>query len=289
MVRRLMNLVPARRLRTCFLVASVCASVATARADDAWTLAWADEFQQADGSAPDSSRWVFDLGGRGWGNNELQTYTDRRINSRIEGGRLILEAHKETFVGTDGIQRGYTSARLKTLGKAAWRFGRMEARLKLPKGQGLWPAFWMLGANFTTDGWPTCGEIDIMEHVGREPSKVYGTVHGPGYSGGRGIGGSLTLSNGVAVSDRFHLFAIEWEPARIRWFMDDKRYFTVTPANLPAGKQWVFDREHFLLLNVAVGGNWPGKPDATTTFPQRMEVDYVRVYAHTNAPVSVRD
>jgi beta-glucanase (GH16 family) len=271
-------------LRPIFVVTCVCASVVTTHAVNAWTLVWTDEFQQADGSAPDSTKWAFDLGGNGWGNNELQTYTDRRVNSRIEGGKLILEAHKETFTGSDGIQRSHTSARLKTLGKASWQFGRVEARLKLPVGKGLWPAFWMLGTNFPTIGWPACGEIDIMEHIGREPSKIYGTVHGPGYSGSGGIGGSLTMSNGVAAADDFHLFAIEWETNRIRWFVDNQLYFTVTPASLPGGAQWVFDHNHFLLLNVAVGGNWPGSPDATTTFPQRMEVDYVRVYARTNAP-----
>jgi beta-glucanase (GH16 family) len=279
-----MHLVSAQLLRSSCLAASLCASVTITHAVNAWTLVWADEFQQADGSAPDSSKWVFDLGGNGWGNNELQTYTDRRVNSRIEGGRLVLEAHKETFTSTDGIQRSYTSARLKTSGKAAWQFGRMEARIKLPKGQGIWPAFWMLGTDFPTVTWPACGEIDVMENVGREPSTVYGTVHGPGYSGNGGIGDSLTLTNGAAVSDNFHLFAIEWEAARIRWFMDNQLYFTVTPASLPGSSQWVFNHDYFLLLNVAVGGNWPGSPDATTTFPQRMEVDYVRVYARTNAP-----
>jgi beta-glucanase (GH16 family) len=266
------------------LVAGASCLIATAQVGPAWRLVWADEFEQAEGSAPDAAKWVFDLGGSGWGNNELQTYTSRRVNSRVEGGRLILEAHQETFTGTDGIERGYTSARLKTLGKASWQYGRVEARIKLPKGRGLWPAFWMLGTNFPTTGWPACGEIDIMEHIGREPAKVYGTVHGPGYSGGGGIGGSLTFSNGVGAADDFHLFAIEWETNRIRWFMDNQLYFTLTPSGLPGGTQWVFDHSHFLLLNVAVGGNWPGSPDATTVFPQRMEVDYVRVYARTNAP-----
>ena len=270
------------------LATSICASVATASVASAqvmpaWKLVWGDEFEQADGSAPDSAKWVFDLGGNGWGNSELQTYTDRRVNSRIEDGLLILEAHKETFTGSDGIPRAYTSARLKTLGKASWQFGRVEARLKLPRGRGLWPAFWMLGTNFTSIGWRACGEIDIMEHIGREPAKVYGTVHGLGYSGGDGIGGSLTVSNNVSLTNDFHLFAIEWETNRIRWFMDNRLYFTVTPASLPGGTQWVFDHDHFLLLNVAVGGNWPGIPDASTSFPQRMEVDYVRVYARTNA------
>lgn len=271
-------------LRSFFFAVGACASLATSQAAEAWTLVWADEFQQADGTAPDSAKWVFDQGGNGWGNNELQTYTARRNNSRIENGKLVVEAHKETYTGSDGIQRAYTSARLKTLGKTSWQHGRMEARLKLPGGQGLWPAFWMLGTNFTAIGWPACGEIDIMEHIGREPAEVYGTVHGPGYSGGNGIGGSLTVSNSVSLTNDFHLFAVEWDTNRIRWFMDNQLYFTVTPTNLPGGAAWVFDHNHFLLLNVAVGGNWPGSPDASTPFPQRMEVDYVRVYARTNAP-----
>jgi len=247
-----------------------------------WRLVWADEFQQADGSAPDPAKWVYDLGGGRWGNNESQTYTDRRANSRIESGNLIIEARKESLTDTKGVKWNYTSARLKTLGKASWTFGRMEARIKVPKGQGIWPAFWMLGTNIVTVDWPTCGEIDIMENIGREPSTVHGTIHGPGYSGGGGIGGGSTITNRV-LADDFHLFAIEWEPKRIQWFLDNRPYFTVTPASLPAGKKWVFDQDQFFLINVAVGGDWPGKPDATTSFPQRMEVDYVRVYARTNA------
>jgi beta-glucanase (GH16 family) len=144
----------------------------------------------------------------------------------------------------------------------------------------------MLGTNVTKAGWPDCGEIDIMENIGREPSAVHGTIHGPGYSGGGGIGGSVTLTNQV-LADDFHLFAIEWESARIQWFVDNKQYFTVTPANLPAGTKWAFDRDHFILLNVAVGGGWPGKPDASTIFPQRMEVDYVRVYTSTKSVTPV--
>lgn len=250
----------------------------------AWRLVWADEFDQPDGSAPDPAKWVYDLGGGGWGNNELQTYTDRRENSRLEGGRLILEARKERFTGADGRPRDYTSARLKTQGRAAWTYGRFEARMQIPRGQGLWPAFWMLGAAVDSVGWPACGEIDIMENIGREPSVVHGTVHGPGYSGAGGIGGRYELP-GQALADDFHLYAIEWEPNRIRWLFDNHVYFTLTPAQLPPGRTWVFDRPHFLLLNVAVGGNWPGNPDVTTVFPQRLVVDYVRVYAATNAPV----
>jgi beta-glucanase (GH16 family) len=264
-----------------FVAATMVVGASLAQADNAWTLVWADEFEQADGAAPDSSKWVHDVGGNGWGNNELETYTSRRTNSWIEGGKLIIAARKEPFAGADGVQREYTSARLKTQGKTAWTFGRMEARIKLPRGQGMWPAFWMLGTNKPSAGWPTCGEIDIMENIGRESKIVHGTVHGPGYSGGNGIGGGLT--NSAPWADDFHLYAIEWEAARIRWYMDDQLYFTLTPADLPAGSRWVFDRPHFILLNLAVGGDWPGTPDGTTVFPQRMEVDFVRVYAATKA------
>jgi beta-glucanase (GH16 family) len=266
------------------LTAGLLSLATTASAAPGWTLVWADEFDQPDGTAPDAAKWVFDQGGKGWGNNELQTYTDRRENARIEGGRLVIEARKETFTGTDGVARDYTSARLKTLGKAGWAYGRIEARLQVPQGQGIWPAFWMMGTNFPATGWPRCGEIDIMEHIGREPFKVFGTVHGPGYSGGQGISGSLTLSNRVAAD--FHRFAVEWEAGRIRWFVDDQAYFTVTPASLPSGAKWVFDAPQFLLLNLAVGGGWPGNPDATTQFPQRLEVDYIRVFARAGAEAS---
>ena len=265
-----------------------CVVAATALLSEAsaaeWSLVWSDEFAQPDGSAPDSAKWVYDLGANKWGNNELQAYTDRRENSRIEGGKLIIEARKEPFTGTDGVRSAYTSARLKTQGKAAWTFGRIEARIKLPRGQGIWPAFWMLGTNIATVDWPACGEIDIMESIGREPLTIHGTIHGPGYSGPNGIGGAIT--NRFPVADDFHLFAVEWEPGRIQWFFESNLYFTVTATNLPAGRQWVFGHDQFLILNVAVGGGWPGNPDKTTSFPQGMEVDYVRVYVRTKAPVT---
>jgi beta-glucanase (GH16 family) len=263
-------------------MALAAASLSIGQAATGWTLVWSDEFQQADGSVPDPSKWVYDLGGNGWGNNELQTYTSRTNNARIEDGRLVIEARQETYTGTDGIQRNYTSARLKTLGKVSWAYGRIEARIKVPRGQGLWPAFWMLGTNFPSAGWPACGEIDIMENIGAEPSIVHGTIHGPGYSGGGSIGNAYTLSGGAAFADDFHLFAVEWETNRIRWYADNHLYFTATPSSLPGGSQWVFTQPQFVILNVAVGGTWPGNPDGTTTFPQRMTVDYVRVYAATN-------
>lgn len=260
------------------LVAGVAAHAAASEPAPARTLIWADEFSQPDGSLPDPEKWTFDLGGGGWGNNELQTYTGRTNNCRIEGGHLVLEARKETFTGRDGKSRDYTSARIKTQDKGCWTYGRIEARLQVPRGAGMWPAFWMLGAEIDTAGWPACGEIDIMEYIGRESGKVFGTVHGPGYSGGGGISQSFTFPEGVAVADDFHVFAVEWQTNQIQWFVDGKRYFTVTPASLPPGKKWVFDRPHFVLLNLAVGGNWPGPPDAQTVFPQRFRVDYVRVY-----------
>jgi beta-glucanase (GH16 family) len=243
-----------------------------------WKLVWADEFDQPNGSAPNPTNWVYDLGGDGWGNNELQSYTDRRVNSRIENGQLIIEALGEKFTGKDRKPRDYTSARLKTLGKQSWAYGRIEARMKLPRGQGMWPAFWMMGADIHKLGWPTAGEIDIMENIGKEPGIVHGTIHGPGYSGSGGIGGSYTLPDGEAIADDFHVFAIEWHTNKITWFLDDHAYFTVTPEKLPAGKKWVYDHPHFILLNLAVGGHWPGNPNSTTQFPQRLAVDYVRVY-----------
>jgi beta-glucanase (GH16 family) len=257
-----------------------------ARAADvipAWQLVWADEFDQAEGSGPDPAKWGFDLGGGGWGNHELQTYTDRRVNARIEGGRLVIEARRETFTGSDGRTRDYTSARLKTRGKASWTFGRIEARIQIPRGQGIWPAFWMLGNGIGTVGWPACGEIDIMENIGREPTLLHGAIHGPGFSGGDAVGSSTGLA-GQRLADAFHLYAIEWTPDRIRWLADNQPFFSATRASLPAGATWVFDRPHFLLLNVAVGGDWPGPPNATTPLPQSMRVEYVRVYAATQAP-----
>jgi beta-glucanase (GH16 family) len=258
--------------------AGACGAQSSAAPDGAWQLTWSDEFDQADGSAPSAARWVHDVGGDGWGNNELQTYTDRRENSFIRGGALVIKAAKESFAGVDGIRREYTSARLKTLGTFAQAYGRFEARIRIPRGQGIWPAFWMLGDNVSTAGWPTCGEIDIMENVGREPNVVHGTLHGPGYSGGQGLGAAFTDPAGRPFADDFHVFGIEWEPSAIRWYVDGARYATRAASDLPAGTRWVFDHPFFVLLNLAVGGNWPGNPDASTVLPQELVVDWVRVY-----------
>ncbi|MFL6216542.1 MAG: family 16 glycosylhydrolase [Blastocatellia bacterium] len=243
-----------------------------------YVLRWADEFDGAAGSAPDQAKWAYDIGGNGWGNNELETYTSRTQNAFLDGdGHLVIKLIKETLTGPDGIRRDYTSARLLTKGKFTQRYGRIEVRVKVPFGQGIWPAFWMLGDNIDSAGWPTCGEIDIMESVGREPSTNHGSLHGPGYSGGSPLTGIYTLPNGQKFTDDFHTFAIEWEPTAIRFYVDDNLYQTKTPTDA-AGKPWVFDHPFFIILNVAIGGSFPGSPDATTTFPQTMTVDYVRVY-----------
>jgi beta-glucanase (GH16 family) len=254
-----------------------------------YTLRWADEFDGAAGSAPDQTKWNYDIGGNGWGNNELETYTHRTENAFLDGdGHLVIKLIKETLRGPDGIKRNYTSARLLTQGKFTQRYGRFEARLKVPFGQGIWPAFWMLGANSDSVGWPMCGEIDIMEQIGREPSINHGTLHGPGYSGGSGISGIYTLSDGQKFADDFHSFAIEWEPTAIRFYVDGNLYQTKTTADA-AGRQWVFDHPFFIIMNVAVGGSFPGSPDATTTFPQTMTVDYVRVYADERYAPKITD
>lgn len=238
-----------------------------------WHLLWSDEFKQANGSAPNPSKWSHEIGGNGWGNNEWEYYTARTNNARIENGKLVIEARKEHFGN-----RTITSARLTTRGKFTFTFGRAEARIKIPRGPGVWPAFWTLGADIDSRGWPDCGEIDIIENVGKEPATIHGTVHGPGYSGNHGIGGPVTLPGAAAIADDFHVFAVECEPDRIAWFLDNKEYFSVTPASLPKGARWAFDGPKFLLLNLAVGGKWPGPPDANTRFPLKMIVDYVRVY-----------
>src|SRR5215217_5809355 len=246
-----------------------------------WALVWSDEFDGPAGATFDSTKWVAETGGEGWGNKEREFYTARTENVSLDGsGRLVITAREEP-ANTDrkcwyGTCR-YTSARLKTKGKFEQAYGRFEARIRIPRGQGIWPAFWMLGNNIDQVGWPKSGEIDIMENIGREPSMVHGTIHGPGYSGADGIGAPYALTSG-AFSDAFHVFAVEWEPNQIRWYVDGQLYQTRTPADLPPGSAWVFDHPFFMLLNVAVGGYWPGDPDTTTVFPQRMLVDYVRVY-----------
>lgn len=235
-------------------------------ARDGWELVWQDEF---DGDEVNRENWAFDLGrgSGGWGNNESQWYTERPENVRIEDGILIIEAREEEFIRSD-----YTSTRMKTEGLHSWTYGRFQARIQIPTGQGIWPAFWLLGAEGGT--WPNNGEIDVMENIGREPNTVHGTIHGPGYSGGSGVGNPYTQA--APFADDFHIYTVEWEPETIRWYVDDALTFTVSADDVPGA--WVYDHPFFIIMNVAVGGSWPGYPDETTTFPQQMKVDYVRVY-----------
>jgi len=232
-----------------------------------WTLVWSDEF---DGSELDRNKWVPETGGHGWGNRELQHYTGRPENVRVADGKLVIEARRERYGDNE-----YTSARLKTAGLMEQMHGRFEARIKVPRGQGIWPAFWMLGADIGKVGWPRSGEIDIMEIIGKEPATLYGTLHGPGYSGDKAFSQPSPLERGIFADD-YHVFAVEWEPGEIRWYRDGVRFHTARP-DLVTG-DWVFEHPFFVLLNLAVGGLWPGNPDSTTVLPQQMLVDYVRVY-----------
>jgi len=236
-------------------------------------LVWSDEFAKA--GLPDSAKWSYEVGGNGWGNNELQYYTARRSeNARIENGKLIIEARKEDYQG-----QKYTSARLVTQNKASWTYGRIEAMAKLPKGVGTWPAVWMLGKNISTAGWPRGGEIDIMEHVGFDEGVIHGTVHTEAYNHAKKTekGKAVTIND---VTGSFHLYAIEWTADQIDFFVDNQKYYTVQKSVLgTSDAQWPFEQPFFLILNVAVGGNWGGQKGVDETiWPQRMEVDYVRVY-----------
>jgi beta-glucanase (GH16 family) len=273
---------PRRRRRSRVLLAALAAGAlvvplqtgadlaAAPAASAAGQLVWADEFNGAAGSAPNPAVWTHELGASGWGNNELQNYVNSRANSAMDGnGNLVITARR------DGA--GYTSARLVTNDKVELQYGRIEASIKIPRGQGIWPAFWMLGAGFPQTSWPSSGEIDIMENIGREPHLVHGTVHGPGYSGANGISGTYQHPQGWSFADTWHTFAIDWKPGEITWFVDGQQYHRVTRASV-GGNQWVFDQKFFLILNLAVGGDWPGYPDGSTQFPQQMFVDYIHVF-----------
>jgi beta-glucanase (GH16 family) len=270
---------------------SACAAAqagAPQTASSPWILSWSDEFNGTNGSPVDASKWVSETGGDGWGNDELEYYTARPQNAYQQDGSLVIKVLQEKYTGSDGVSRNYTSARLKTLGKFAQAYGRFEARIKIPRGQGIWPAFWMMGEDIDRLGWPKCGEIDIMENIGKEPALVHGTIHGPGYSGGKGIGAPFGFTPPQPFADDFHLYAVEWEPNTIRFYVDEHLYETRTAGDLPAGTKWVYDHPFFMLLNVAVGGSWGGVPDASSAVPQTMLVDYVRVYRRADTPSAPR-
>ncbi len=250
-----------------------------------WTLTWSDEFDGPDGTPVDTTKWNQETGNGGWSSNrELEYYTPGTANAVVSGGSLVITA---TDAGASALtcEYGtcqYTSARFNTQGKFSQTYGLFEARIQIPRGQGLWPAFWTLGDNIGSVGWPTCGEIDIMENIGSQPATNHGSLHGPGYSGGNPLTGSISIDAG-ALADDFHVYDIEWAPDVVRFYLDGALYETKTSADVPAGDKWVYDHPFFVILNVAVGGNFPGSPDSTTTFPQTMKVDYVRVYASTAA------
>lgn len=234
---------------------------------DGMTLIWSDEF---DGTNINLDNWTYDLGNSGWGNNEWQNYTDNPENSSVSDGYLTITARQEGS--------GYTSARLKTQGLQSFQFGRMDIRAKLPEGQGIWPAIWMLGDNIDGVGWPACGEIDIMELVGHQPSTSHGTAHwGSNWNVHQYNGSSITLPNGEKFSDAFHLFSIVWEQNQITWLMDDQPFYSIDNTQMN-GQPYPFNAPFFFIMNIAVGGNWPGYPDGTTQFPQQMVVDCIRVF-----------
>lgn len=235
-----------------------------------WTLVWEDEFEGPAGQLPDAQRWRFDIG-EDWGNAQLEYDTDRAENVSLDGsGNLAITAREESYQG-----RAYTSGRIKTQGVFEQAYGRFEARIRLPVGAGIWPAFWMLGHDLDTVGWPECGEIDIMEYLGQEPGIIHGSLHGPGYSGGQAVTQRYALSNGRFDTD-FHVFGVEWDSDSISWFVDGNRYNHVSSDDVSG--RWAYDHPFFILLNLAVGGNFAGPPNAATVFPQTMLVDWVRVY-----------
>lgn len=265
------------RILACVVIASVFYScerdaVQTLSQRD-WELVWSDDFTGAIGLSPDASKWAFDIGtgGNGWGNQELQYYTNRPSNVSLDGnGNLVITARRESFSGSP-----FTSARVKTQGKFSQAYGRFEARMKTTTGPGIWPAFWMLGGNVDTKPWPLCGEIDIMEQRGQEPYINNGSIHGPGYSGGNAITKTYALTNGRFDTD-FHIYAVEWGVDYIDFFVDNFLYQRITPKDVPG--EWVYNQPFFIIMNVAVGGNYVGFPTTGTPFPQSLTVDYVKVY-----------
>jgi len=236
-----------------------------------WQLVWSDDFEGVLGASPDAKKWTFDIGNSGWGNSELQYYTNKSENVALDGsGNLVITARKESFGGA-----AFTSARIKTQGLFAQKYGRFEARLKTPYGPGIWPAFWLLGDNINEVGWPQCGEIDIMELRGQQPNIIHGSLHGPGYSGGSAITAPHGLMNN-RYDANFHVFAIEWNEDSIDYYVDDYLYQRIKKSEVKG--TWVYDHPFFIILNVAVGGNYVGFPTEQTPFPQKMVIDYVKVY-----------
>lgn len=242
-------------------------------------LIFSDDFNGAAGARPDPTKWVFDTGGGGWGNHELQYYTDAPDNASLDGhGKLVITARAGRYTGPDGVSAPYTSARLQTLHTFEFTYGRFEARIRVPSGKGLLPTFWALGSE-AYDGphsWPACGEIDAMEVRGANPSVLHGTLHGPGPSAREGLGG--TARSRAPLSARFHTYGVEWSPLKITFMLDGRAYATFGPGDLSGGASWPFQHPFFMLLNLTVGGRFAGPPASSTRFPAGMEVDWVRVW-----------
>jgi beta-glucanase (GH16 family) len=245
-----------------------------------WTLSWSDEFNGPDGSGPDPTKWGNDVGGNGWGNQELEYYTPGSENAQIAGGVLTITARQlasgETSLPCSYGTCQYTSARINTLGKFSQKYGRFEARIEIPSGQGLWPAFWLLGDDVDQVGWPASGEVDIMENAGASPSKNHGSLHAPGNQAMTAV-----FSSETSLAAGFHTYAIDWTAEAIWFYVDDQLYETRNAADAPSPADWPFDQPFFILLDVAVGGTFAGAPNSATTFPQTMKVDWVRVYQET--------
>ncbi len=253
-----------------FVIAS-CNNSKKIKNNNTYKLTWADEFNY--NGLPDSTKWNYDIGGHGWGNNELQFYTQKSLdNAKVENGNLNIIARKNVFEN-----KQYTSARLLTKGKNDFKYGKIEARVKLPKGRGLWPAFWMLGKNIENTSWPLCGEIDIMEHVGYLPDSIFGTIHSFAYNHMKGTQKSKGVLKENLYND-FHKYTIEWTPEKIDFLFDGIVYNHISNEHISVN-EWPFDQPFFLIVNLAVGGNWGGKMGVDdNVFPAALQVDYIRVY-----------
>jgi beta-glucanase (GH16 family) len=243
-------------------------------------LSWSDEFNGPAGAPPDPSKWSVIYGGGGFGNDELQYYTSNSSNLAFDGaGHLVITALSGSYTGSDGVTRSYTSGAIQTKGLFRVRYGTLEARIEIPRGQGLWPAFWAVGSDIDSVGWPQCGEIDMMENLGSDPFTVYGSIHGPQSGVADGYGITTAKRSPVSLAGGFHVYGVTWSPHKLVFTLDGAAYATYTPASLSPTQKWVFNKPFFLILNLAVGGNWPGSPNAATTFPAKMLVDWVRVYS----------
>jgi beta-glucanase (GH16 family) len=248
--------------------------VSSGKSQGAWQLVWADEFEGAAGTPVDTTKWTAEIGGWGWGNGEYQYYTDRVQNASLDGqGNLAIVALRENYLGNE-----FTSARLVTRGKFEPTYGRMEARLKVPAGRALWPAFWSMGVDPRTLGWPFCGELDVVEYIGSLPRTARGSAHGPAYAGGNSLTEFFHLAADQAFADDFHVFAVEWDAFALRWYVDGNLYSNKTPRDTPPHAQWAFNHAFYLILNLAVGGRMSGDPSPADPFPQVLLADFVRFY-----------